>query len=71
MESIAFWLKNRESEEWSDVNDVRLKGRLTHETVPDDETAAIQARLESDPEARDAVRAAFTKLYPPPGKNAH
>lgn len=69
--ACCFWLKNRESEEWSDVNDIRLKGRLDHGIVAVDEAAEIRARLDADPAAREAVREAFSQLYPPPGKNAH
>ena len=61
--ATIFWLKNKCPDEFKDVSDMRHSGGLT---VKEDSPNArnIKAILEESPEAREALRGAFEKLFP-------
>lgn len=67
--AIIFWLKNLCPEKFRDVSDLRHSGGV--DLREDADAQNIKEILKSDPEARDAVKEAFRKLYPGPSKTAH
>ena len=63
--ACIFWLKNKCEDEFKDVMDQRHSGGVA--LGEDSDARNIKEILTRDPEAKEAVRAAFTKLYPGSG----